>query len=241
MGQVPHEAQRLLILPQPGEAPCSSLKRSPRRAAAQPARRHRQRRRLWTRRWALLSLLSPLNSHARTHVSKAGLLHARHGARRDIKARRAFISTVRPQPWRAGVRPARVQAHAPLHKHILGTMAGSARHGTRRGTPVRGAPPVARPRPRRAWVRPAGSAHTNTCNGKPTARRPGHSEASQAPAAARPEARRGGKGEPAHRAGGAMRVRRGARRRGVGCSPALPADVFPNPKLAKALGRRGLG
>jgi hypothetical protein len=112
----------------------------------------------WTQRWgALLPLLSPLDSHARTHGSKAGPQHARHGARRDIEARRACISTVRPQPWCAGVRPARVQAHAHLHKHILGTKAGSARHGTRRGTPVRGAPPVARPRPRRAWVRPAGS------------------------------------------------------------------------------------
>jgi hypothetical protein len=38
-------------LPQPGEVPCPSLRRSPRRAAAQPARRHRRRQRPWTRRW----------------------------------------------------------------------------------------------------------------------------------------------------------------------------------------------
>jgi hypothetical protein len=61
---------------------------------------------------------------------------------------------------------------------------------------------------------------------RPTARRPGHSRASHAPATALPEARRGGKGDPAHRAGGAMHVRRGARRRGAGCSPALPADFL---------------
>jgi hypothetical protein len=64
---------------------------------------------------------------------------------------------VRPKPWRAGVRPARVQAHDHLQKHALGSKAGSTQHGTRRGTPVHGAPLVARPRPWRAWVRPAGS------------------------------------------------------------------------------------
>jgi hypothetical protein len=54
MGRVPHEAQRPLILPQPGEAPCPSLRRSPRRAAAQPARRHRR----WQRPWHALGCAS---------------------------------------------------------------------------------------------------------------------------------------------------------------------------------------
>jgi hypothetical protein len=67
----------------------------------------------------------------------------------------------------------------------------------------------------RGCGRPA-PALTSTCIRKPTARRPVHSKASHATAAARPETRRGGKGVPAQRAGGATRVRRRARRRGAG-------------------------
>jgi hypothetical protein len=113
----------------------------------------------WTRRWGalLLPFHSPLDSHARTHGSKAGPQHTRHGARRDVVARRACISTVRSRPWRAGVRPARIQAHDHLQKHVLGSRAGLTQPETRRGTPVRGAPLVARPRPWRSWVRPTGS------------------------------------------------------------------------------------
>jgi hypothetical protein len=172
----------------------------------------------WTRRWgALLPFLSPLDSHTRTHGSKAGPQLARHGARRDIEARRACNSTVRPKPWRAGVRPARAQAHGHLQKHALGSKAGSAQHGTRRGTPVRGAPPVARPRPWRAWVRPAGPRAHQHLQQKILGMKASSWTGNSRPRGGSPrDATRRKIGVPAQRAGGATRVRRSARRRGAG-------------------------
>jgi hypothetical protein len=41
------------------------------------------------------------------------------------------ISTVRSKPWRAGVRPARIQAHDHLQNRVLGSKAGSTQHETR--------------------------------------------------------------------------------------------------------------
>jgi hypothetical protein len=218
---VPLRAHRPSTPPRPGETGT----RSPPSAAATPGGDSAGARtgggatvRPWTRRWgALLPFLSPLDSHTRTHGSKAGPQLAHHGARRDIKARRACISTVRPKPWRAGVRPARAQAHGHLQKHALGSKAGSAQHGTRRGTPARGAPPVARPRPWRAWVRPAGPRAHQHLQQKILGTKASSWTGNSRPRGGSPrDATRRKIGVPAQRAGGATRVRRSARRRGAG-------------------------
>jgi hypothetical protein len=72
----------------------------------------------------------------------------------------------------------------------------------------------------RGCGRPA-LALTSTCIRKLTARRPVHSKATHATAAARPETRRGGNDVPARRTCGATRVRRRARRRGAGWPSAI--------------------
>jgi hypothetical protein len=48
---------------------------------------------------------------------------------------------VRSKPWRAGVRPARIQAHEHLQKRVLGSKAGSTQHEMRHrgGSPRHGA------------------------------------------------------------------------------------------------------
>jgi hypothetical protein len=83
---------------------------------------------------------------------------------------------------------------------------------------------VARPRPRRAWVRPAGSRAHQYLHRVPTGTKAGSQQRVTSPRGGSPHGATRWKGEPAHRASGATRVRRDARRRGAGCSPALLAD-----------------
>jgi hypothetical protein len=138
------------------------------------------------------------------------------------------------------VRPAGTHTHT-LQINDHGSKAGSTQLRTRRGTPAGGAPLVAGPRPWRAGVRPAGAcAHHHLQQDTHGTKAGSRLSITSPPAAARPETRRGGKGDPAHRAGGATRVRRGARRRGAGCSPALPADLH-GPKLGGSTGSSRLG
>jgi hypothetical protein len=124
---------------------------------------------------------------------------------------------------------------------------GSQQHETRRKTPVGGAPPVTRPRPRRAWVRPAGARATRSCAKVHGSEAGFTSQDTQAPAAAHLAARYGEKGKLDPRAGGASRARRGARRRGTrrrdtGCSPSPTCKNSKNPtETATAPGASRLG
>jgi hypothetical protein len=140
-------------------------------------------------RWsALLPLLSPLDSHARSHGSKVGPQHrTRHGT----PVRRALL-VARPRPWRAWVRPAGSRAHQHLQQITHGTKAGSQQSFS---CPRGGSPRGATRRKGRTcspgWRRDARSAWCSTA------------------------------------------------RRGVFPSPSC--RFSPNPNLAKALGQRGLG
>jgi hypothetical protein len=245
LGPVALEAHRPSTLPRPGETGSPPLPTAPVEPGGDIAAARTgggATARPWTRRWgALLPLLSPLDSHARTHGSKAGPQHARHGARRDIEARRACISTERPRPWRAGVRPARVQAHAHLQQHALGSKAGSAQHGTRRGAPVRGAPLVAGPRPWRAWVRPAGSRAHQHLHQISHGTKAGSQQSITCPRGDSPRdatRRKGRSCTPGWRRDDRSAQCSTARR---GVFPSLSCRLSPNPTLAEALGRRGLG
>jgi hypothetical protein len=145
------------LLPRPGEIPCSSLKCSPRRAAAQPARRHRRRQRPWTRRRVLLVLLfSPALTRAHTaRGSVRRTLATARGATPSPGARR--VSPVRAKPWaRWGAAGRVIRSHAPAETSAR-LKAGAAQNGRRRGTTARAVHRAAEPRPWRAWVRPAGA------------------------------------------------------------------------------------
>jgi hypothetical protein len=81
------EAQRPFIQPQPGKRPCPSLRRTPRRAAAQPARRHRR----WQRPWLALGCSS-------ARASSFSPLQGKHKARRPAALGRRHA---RDAAWRA--------------------------------------------------------------------------------------------------------------------------------------------
>jgi hypothetical protein len=144
-------------------------------------------------------------------------------------------------PGRAGVGPVGIQAHA--HLQSSPSTRRPAQHNTALG--------VERPHAELHWWRGHGHgalgcgrpapALTSTCNRKPHGTKAGSQQRITSSRGGSPRGATRRKGEPAHRAGGATRVRRDARRRGAGCSPALPAEVSLDPTLAKALGRRGLG
>jgi hypothetical protein len=222
-GRVPHEAQRPLTQPLPGKG-------GP--APPQGARRAQRRRSLPSGygggggldlRWGALASAaasrpkpgSRFASTTRRPGSRRGgavnTTRCSHTRRRDGSPASVQISGVS-----SGLpRRARSCTDKPMPEGLHGLgMNSRARRGVERlCTELRwwrgrghGAHGCGRPSP----------ALTSTCDRKPMARRPVHSKATHATAAAHPETRRGGKDVPAQRASGATSVRRRARRRGAG-------------------------
>jgi hypothetical protein len=116
-----------------------SLRRTPCRATAQPARRHQRRRRRPGPALGCASAPEASSLSRKVNAWPGGLL-PREGAtratRRGAPARWTPL-VARPWPWRAWVRPASSRAHQHLQQNAHGTKAGSqqdkARH--RGGSP----------------------------------------------------------------------------------------------------------
>jgi hypothetical protein len=127
------EAQRPFIQPQPGKRPCPSLRRTPRRAAAQPARRHRR----WQRPWLALgcssaraSSFSPLQGkHKARRPAALGRRHARDAARRACALASAGGEAVAMARVGAAGQPSRSPAPATkAHGTKAGSQHDNARH-----------------------------------------------------------------------------------------------------------------
>jgi hypothetical protein len=114
--QLTLEARRPFSLPHPGKDLWLSLGRSPRRAAAQPARRHQRRQRPWHALGCASARASPFLSPARkSHGPKACCPGKAPRARRGAARLRWPPLVAKAWPWRAWVRPASPR----IHQHLL--------------------------------------------------------------------------------------------------------------------------